>query len=154
MEPVSKYDREPEPTIDSEPDPNPDPEPITEDWKAETDATEDTLPSGSGIVVSAPSWETLLSAMEPRVAVGIFNLLNDPLQAVGELAGDSLSLHIANGFAFDMLNKQDILAQFRECASALAGRPITVSVSGMDTHEKLAERSIEELKRFKQVKFI
>ncbi|NCB52348.1 MAG: DNA polymerase III subunit gamma/tau [Clostridia bacterium] len=168
--PIQKVTASPPPPAPKEPEDEPDfePDPVYEPAEREEpepaymavapdenpDTPCDDLPPGSETVPSALSWEALLTAMEPRVAMGIYNLLTDPLQAVGEFAGDRLELHIANGFAFDMLNKQDILTQFRECASTLSGRTMTVSVSGMDTHEKLAERNIEELKRFKQVKFI
>ena len=111
-------------------------------------------PSGGGAPAESASWEALVSAMKPRLAVGIYSLLTDPLQIMGVFSGDRLTLHIAKGFACDMLNKQDILAQFRECASGLTGRPIFVDVSEMDSGEKLATRSLKELERFKQVKFI
>jgi len=155
-EPEDEEDPEPEPAAEEpEVEPESEPEPYPENAEEEEpEAPAENPEPGGEPACPTPSWEALLAVMESRVAVGIYNLLNDPLQAVGEFAGDRLELKIANGFAYDMLNKQDILAQFRECASALAGRPMTVSVSGMDTHEKLAERSIEELKRFKQVKFI
>lgn len=153
-EPKSEYFRASEPISVPEPERTPDPgyepEPETEsevnESKNEPDAGNDTP--------DRLTWAAFVPAMKPRLAVGIYNLISDPLQVSGEFTDDSLVLHIARGFAFHLLNKPDILAQFRECAQAFSGRPITVTVSEMDSGEKLASRNLQELERFKQVKFI
>ena len=42
---------------------------------------------------------------------------------------------------------------FRSAAAGLAGAPVAVSVGEMDSGEKIATRSIEELRKFKEVQF-
>lgn len=149
---------EPEPEQEPKPEQNADiePEPETEcesEPEPDSDESSDACPAGEALP-DGLSWEAFVPAMKSRLAVGIYNLLTDPLQVAGEFSGDRLALHIARGFAFDMLNKKDILAQFQACAEALAGKPMTIDVTDTDSGEKLATRSLEELARFKQVKFI
>lgn len=99
------------------------------------------------------TWERLLELMKTRLPVGIFNLLTDPLQAMGEFTGEGLRLQLAHGFARDMLGKPEVIEKFRAAAAELAGSQVAVSVSEMDSGEKIATRSIEELRRFKEVQF-
>lgn len=101
------------------------------------------------------SWDNIRDAVKPRMAVGFRNLLDDPLLVNGSVEGDTLVLSMGNGFAASMLNKADILAMFREEATALAGRNISVKVTEMNSADEIAEqigkRNIEELARFKGV---
>ena len=99
------------------------------------------------------SWERLTELMRSRLPVGIFNLLTDPLQASGEFTPQGLRILLARGFAHDMLGRPEVLDKFRSAAAELAGAPVAVSVSEMDSGEKIATRSIEELRKFKEVQF-
>ena len=99
------------------------------------------------------SWERLTELMRSRLPVGIFNLLTDPLQASGEFTPQGLHILLARGFAHDMLGRPEVLDKFRSAAAELAGAPVAVSVGEMDSGEKIATRSIEELRKFKEVQF-
>ena len=99
------------------------------------------------------SWERLTELMRSRLPVGIFNLLTDPLQASGEFTPEGLHILLARGFAHDMLGRPEVLDKFRSAAAELAGAPVAVSVGEMDSGEKIATRSIEELRKFKEVQF-
>lgn len=118
------------------------------------------MDDGGGNEASAPagpdrfSWEALTAALENRLPIPLFCILPDPLQVTGELKDGVLELHLAKSFAYGAFNKPDILAAFREAASKLAGRPVRVAAMPMDSMEKIAARSIDELARFKEVKFI
>lgn len=59
-----------------------------------------------------------------------------------------------NGFAEKQLNTTETLALFRSAAEALCGGPVELEVRSEDGGAKLASRDLEELQRFKQVKFI
>ena len=99
------------------------------------------------------TWERLLELMKTRLPVGIFNLLTDPLQASGEFTPQGLRILLARGFAHDMLGRPEVLDKFRSAAAELAGAPVAVSVGEMESGEKIATRSIEELRKFKEVQF-
>lgn len=100
------------------------------------------------------SWGTLVSRMRDELPVGLYNLLSDPMQVAGELSDGLLLLRIAPGFAFNMLNKQNIIAKFRDIAAAMTGSEIRVDVVPLESDENIISRSINELEKFKQVKFI
>ena len=53
-------------------------------------------------------WQALCAYMEHELPIGLYNLLLDPLQAAGELADGTLTLHLNKAPAYPMFNKPDI----------------------------------------------
>ena len=102
---------------------------------------------------SGPCWDDVVSHLKGRVPVGYWNLLTDPLQVRGEFTDAGLHVAIAKGFAANMLTKPDMMDKFRAAAAEIMGHGVPVNVTEMDSDEKIATRSIEELRRFKEVKF-
>ena len=132
-EPVGRYfEPEPPETLPDRPDNLPEP------------------PAADG----GADWSALVAALKGRLRVGAHRLLTDPLQVNGKLAGGRLSITFMNGFAEKQLNTTETLALFRSAAEALCGCPVELEVRSEDGGEKLASRDLEELQRFKQVKFI
>ena len=108
------------------------------------------------VISSGParlSWDAVVERLKGRVPVGYINLLTDPLQVSGSFTPEGLRVAIAKGFASNMLSKPDMIEKFRAVAAEVAGESVAVKVTEMDSDEKIATRSIEELRRFKEVKF-
>lgn len=181
--PEAKAAREPEPAPAPEPEPMPEPGPIQEPVSApgpedggyirdEAEPTPEpvgryfepeppeTLPDRPDNLPEPPAadggadWSALVAALKGRLRVGAHRLLTDPLQVNGKLAGGRLSITFMNGFAEKQLNTTETLALFRSAAEALCGGPVELEVRSEDGGAKLASRDLEELQRFKQVKFI
>ncbi len=178
-EPISEPEPVPEPETTPEPEPEPVPEAVSapepEDGGYIRDEAEptpepvgryfepeppETLPDRPDNLPEPPAanssadWRALVAALDGRLRVGAHRLLTDPLQVNGELAGGRLSITFMNGFAEKQLNTTETLALFRSTAEALCGGPVELQVFSENGGAKLASRDLEELQRFKQVKFI
>ena len=132
----------PEPT--PEPVPEPKPEPIPE--PVSTPAPE-AAPAEAGTF----DWQALCAYMERELPVGIYHFLLDPLQAAGELADGTLTLHLNKAPAYPMFNKPEIAEKFRLAVQALTGQNVRVVMQPMDTATQIKQRQIEELTRFPNV---
>ena len=132
----------PEPT--PEPVPEPEPEPIPE--PVSTPAPE-AAPAEAGTF----DWQALCAYMERELPVGIYHFLLDPLQAAGELADGTLTLHLNKAPAYPMFNKPEIAEKFRLAVQTLTGQNVHVVMQPMDTATQIKQRQIEELTRFPNV---
>ena len=132
----------PEPT--PEPVPEPKPEPIPE--PVSTPAPE-AAPAEAGTF----DWQALCAYMERELPVGIYHFLLDPLQAAGELADGTLTLHLNKAPAYPMFNKPEIAEKFRLAVQTLTGQNVRVVMQPMDTATQIKQRQIEELTRFPNV---
>ena len=132
----------PEPT--PEPVPEPEPEPIPEPVSA---PAPETVPAEAGTF----DWQALCAYMERELPVGIYHFLLDPLQAAGELADGTLTLHLNKAPAYPMFNKPEIAEKFRLAVQTLTGQNVRVVMQPMDTATQIKQRQIEELTRFPNV---
>lgn len=132
----------PEPT--PEPVPEPEPEPIPEPVSA---PTPEAVPAEAGTF----DWQALCAYMERELPVGIYHFLLDPLQAAGELADGTLTLHLNKAPAYPMFNKPEIAEKFRLAVQTLTGQNVRVVMQPMDTATQIKQRQIEELTRFPNV---
>ena len=96
-------------------------------------------------------WQALCAYMEHELPVGIYHFLLDPLQAAGELADGTLTLHLNKAPAYPMFNKPDIAEKFRLAVQKLTGQNVRVVMQPMDTATQIKQRQIEELTRFPNV---
>ena len=136
--PAPKAAPAPEPAAPTIPEPEPSPEPAPQ--------TEPT-PTPTG----AFDWQALCAYMERELPIGLYNLLLDPLQAAGELADGTLTLHLNKAPAYPMFNKPDITEKFRLAMQKLTGQNVRVVMQPMDTATQIKQRQIEELTRFPNV---
>ena len=136
--PAPKAAPAPEPAAPTIPEPEPSPEPAPQ--------TEPT-PTPTG----AFDWQALCAYMEHELPIGLYNLLLDPLQAAGELADGTLTLHLNKAPAYPMFNKPDIAEKFRLAVQKLTGQNVRVVMQPMDTATQIKQRQIEELTRFPNV---
>ena len=132
----------PEPT--PEPVPEPEPEPIPEPVSA---PAPEAAPAEAGTF----DWQALCAYMERELPVGIYHFLLDPLQAVGELADGTLTLHLNKAPAYPMFNKPEIAEKFRLAVQTLTGQNVRVVMQPMNTATQIKQRQIEELTRFPNV---
>ena len=132
----------PEPT--PEPIPEPEPEPIPEPVSA---PAPEAAPAEAGTF----DWQALCAYMERELPVGIYHFLLDPLQAAGELADGTLTLHLNKAPAYPMFNKPEIAEKFRLAVQTLTGQNVRVVRQPMDTATQIKQRQIEELTRFPNV---
>ena len=132
----------PEPT--PEPVPEPEPEPIPEPVSA---PAPETAPAEADTF----DWQALCAYMERELPVGIYHFLLDPLQAAGELADGTLTLHLNKAPAYPMFNKPEIAEKFRLAVQTLTGQNVRVVMQPMDTAPQIKQRQIEELTRFPNV---
>ena len=132
----------PEPT--PEPIPEPEPEPSPEPVSA---PAPEAVPAEAGTF----DWQALCAYMERELPVGIYHFLLDPLQAAGELADGTLTLHLNKAPAYPMFNKPEIAEKFRLAVQTLTGQNVRVVMQPMDTATQIKQRQIEELTRFPNV---
>ena len=124
--------------------PEPEPEPIPEPVSA---PAPEAAPAEAGTF----DWQALCAYMERELPVGIYHFLLDPLQAAGELADGTLTLHLNKAPAYPMFNKPEIAEKFRLAVQTLTGQNIRVVMQPMDTATQIKQRQIEELTRFPNV---
>ena len=127
-----------------EPIPEPEPEPIPEPVSA---PAPEAAPAEAGTF----DWQALCAYMEHELPVGIYHFLLDPLQAAGELADGTLTLHLNKAPAYPMFNKPEIAEKFRLAVQTLTGQNVRVVMQPMDTATQIKQRQIEELTRFPNV---
>ena len=138
--PTPKAAPAPEPT--APPIPEPEPEPVPEPAPEPEPA-----PAPTG----AFDWQALCAYMEHELPIGLYNLLLDPLQAAGELADGTLTLHLNKAPAYPLFNKPDIAEKFRLAVQKLTGQNVRVVMQPMDTASQINQRKIEELAHFPNV---
>ena len=109
------------------------------------------LPESSPAPGGTFDWQALCAYMEHELPVGIYHFLLDPLQAVGELADSTLTLHLNKAPAYPMFNKPDIAEKFRLAVQKLTGQNVHVVMQPMYTATQIKQRQIEELTRFPNV---
>ncbi len=126
------------------PIPEPTPEPIPEPVSA---PAPEAAPAEAGTF----DWQALCAYMERELPVGIYHFLLDPLQAAGELADGTLTLHLNKAPAYPMFNKPEIAEKFRLAVQTLTGQNVRVVMQPMDTATQIKQRQIEELTRFPNV---
>ena len=138
--PTPKAAPAPEPT--APPIPEPEPEPIPEPAPQ---------PEPTPAPTGAFDWQALCAYMEHELPVGIYHFLLDPLQAAGELADGTLTLHLNKAPAYPLFNKPDIAEKFRLAVQKLTGQNVRVVMQPMDTASQINQRKIEELAHFPNV---
>ena len=67
---------------------------------------------------------------------------------------DTLRLRVAPGFYYNTINKQDVLMRLREAANLVTGRSLKVQLSELSSEPVAPKRSLDELKKFKETRFI
>ena len=119
----------------------------------------DLNPDASAESASAPAdnaslWQAIVEKADEELPAGIIALLSDSTQAKAEISYDSMSIFVAPGFAYNMVNRQDTIIRLRAAAQEVTGRSLKIQILEMTNDSSTPPRSIEELKKFKETRFI
>jgi len=131
---------------EEEPEPEAVPVPVPDEPEPELQATPMTA-------APAVSWAQICEKAAPELSPNIRLSLPDETKMKGRMDGDVLKIYAAPGFLYERLNRQDVLGRFAQAASALCGREIRVILSEFKKEDSV-QRSLDELKSFKEVSFI
>lgn len=155
---VPDYERAPLP--DTEPEYVPMPEPIDEpparSVPARTEAAERAAAPGCDAAPAqsdAEFWRAVCDRAAPKLAPDLRVTINSEDKVRGRLDGNILRLECIPGFLYGRLNKTEVLGTIGRAAGAVAGREVRVILSELKQDEA-KRRSVDELKQFKEVRFI
>ncbi len=96
----------------------------------------------------------ILEKAEELLPYSVIPILTNPTQARISVSYDELHLEAAPGFAYGQLSSQNILMRLREAANAVTGRSLKITISELAAGDDKPRRDIEELRRFKETRFI
>ena len=130
--------------------PAPEPEPAA---APEAEAAAEPAPEEEAAETGV-SWEEIIRETAPALPRDINARLDDEKSVRGHIEGSLLRLEVLPGFLYGRFNRQEVLAKFSEAASRLAGREIRAALSELTDKPGQPGRSIEELRAFKEVRFI
>lgn len=100
-----------------------------------------------------PTWKDICAKAAGSLPMDIKLRLDDSASVRGKIENGALRIEVVPGFLYGRFNRQDVLAKFSEAATALAGKEIHALLSELHD-EPRPQRSLDELKQFKEVKFI
>ena len=100
-------------------------------------------------------WVAICEKAKAGLPRDLHTYLGENSPVVPKLENGVLRLGIAAGFVFGRFNKPEVLAKLSAAASAVCGRETRGIISELTEQEpKPAQRSLEDLKQFKEVRFI
>ena len=103
---------------------------------------------------SGAQWSMILEHIEDKYPT-IYHLMKDANTVRGNVSYDALDIYAVPGFTFTALNKQDIIIRIREVAGEVTGRSLKVALHELsDSGSKKPTRDLEDLRRFKETRFI
>ena len=100
-----------------------------------------------------PAWKDICAKAAGALPMDIKLRLDDSASVRGKIENGTLRIEVMPGFLYGRFNRQDVLAKFSEAATALAGKEIHALLSALHD-EPRPQRSLDELKQFKEVKLI
>ena len=100
------------------------------------------------------SWQEIAAQAAPMLPMDLRLRLNDPQSVRGRLEGPILRLEVVPGFLYGRFNRPDVLGKLSEAASELAGHEVRAALSELSDDAATSGRSLDELKAFKEVRFI
>jgi len=100
----------------------------------------------------AGSWEAIRAAVMPALPMDLRLSLEDETRVRGVLEDTGLVLEVLPGFLYDRFNRQEVQAKFAEAARKVCGRELRVQMR--ELHSQRQTRSLDELKQFKEVRFV
>lgn len=99
------------------------------------------------------TWADICSKAKEVLTRDVALQLDDTKNIRAEIKENILSIEITPGFIYGRFNKPEVLSKFAAVASELTGREMRATLS--ELNEKAREkRSLEDLRAFKEVRFI
>ena len=100
-------------------------------------------------------WAAVCEKARAGLPRDLYIYLGENSAVVPRVENGVLRLGIAGNFVFGRFNKPEVVAKLSAAASAVSGREMRVIVSEQTAPEpQTAQRSLDELKQFKEVRFI
>lgn len=104
-------------------------------------------------ISDAELWSALCEKVKNELPKDIQIHLSAGNAVRGVVQGNILRIEAAPGFVFGRFNRQDILKKFADAAGRLVGREMNAVLAELREEERPV-RSLDELKNFKEVRFI
>lgn len=101
----------------------------------------------------AEFWRAVCDKASPKLAPDLRVTISSEDKVRGRLEGNILHLECIPGFLYGRLNKTEVLDTIGRAAGTVAGREVRVLLSELKPDEA-KKRSVDELKQFKEVRFI
>lgn len=98
--------------------------------------------------------KAVIEKAEETLPYSVIPILTNPMQVRLTVGWDTLTLEAAPGFAYNQINNQNILMRLREAANAVTGRSLKISVTELDTANDKPKRDLQELKKFRETRFV
>ena len=111
-------------------------------------------PAPVSIPDGSVSWSAICKRVADQLPKDISMRLEDEKSVRARIEGPQLRIEVVPGFVYSRFNRQEILAKFSAAATELAGREIRAVVSPMEDRPGDGKRSLDDLKAFKEVRFI
>ena len=100
------------------------------------------------------TWQEICQRASDQLPKDISTRLGDEKSVRARLDGPQLRIEVTPGFLFGRFNRQEVLAKFSAAATELAGREIRAVLAPLEERAADSKRSLEDLKAFKEVRFI
>ncbi len=97
-------------------------------------------------------WNTI-TRQASKLPMEIKMSIADPLKVRGYVEGDTLHIDVIPGFIHKRFEKPEMLERFAQMARELSGKEMRVKLGELKEDERSA-RSLDELKKYKEVRFI
>ena len=113
-----------------------------------------TTAAAAPVPESGVSWKEIAAAAAPSLPRDIAMRLDDEKSVRASLEGPILRLRVLPGFLYGRFNRPDVLAKLSDAASRLTGQEMRAALSELTDEQEPAKRSLEDLKAFKEVRFV
>ena len=98
-------------------------------------------------------WSAVCAAVSPKLTPDLRYVLGDSTKVRGRMENGVLHVDCLPGFVYGRFNRQEVLDSFAAAASHKCGRDVRVILGELGADAQ-STRSVEELRKFKEVRFI
>ena len=98
-------------------------------------------------------WKKICGKLAQSLPMDIRVCLDDESRVRGVSDETTLRIEALPGFMYDRLNRQELLGRFAEAAREISGRDLRVQLAELRPEQRQT-RSLDELKKHKEVRFI
>ena len=98
-------------------------------------------------------WSAVCAAVSPKLTPDLRYVLGDSTKVRGRMENGVLHVDCLPGFVYGRFNRQEVLDSFAAAASRKCGRDVRVILGELGADAQ-STRSVEELRQFKEVRFI
>ena len=98
-------------------------------------------------------WSAVCAAVKDKLPFELRGYIGDESKICASVEGDVLRVEVVPGFVYGRFNKPDVIQRLSDAARGAAGREIRVLLSELKPKPR-QQRSLEELKQFKEVRFV